>query len=98
MHPLSKNHRRVAVIALLISLPFCRPMPGRAADKAGESELHKRLTADEIATGWISLFDGRTMFGWKANNDVNWQIVDGVVRADTGDPGLLVTATEFADS
>jgi hypothetical protein len=37
------------------------------------------------------------MFGWKANNDVNWQITDGVVHADTGDPGLLLTTTEFAD-
>ncbi|MBI5759828.1 MAG: DUF1080 domain-containing protein [Planctomycetales bacterium] len=37
------------------------------------------------------------MFGWKANNDVNWKVTDGVVHADSGDPGLLVTTTEFAD-
>src|SRR3974390_3509663 len=68
-----------------------------AADNAGEAEPHNRLSPDEIAAGWINLFDGTTMFGWKPNNDINWRINGGVIRADTGDPGLLVTTTEFAD-
>jgi hypothetical protein len=66
-------------------------------DGPGESAPHNRLSAAEIAAGWIKLFDGATMFGWKPNNLVNWQITDGVVHADSGDPGLLVTTTEFAD-
>ncbi|MSR57934.1 MAG: DUF1080 domain-containing protein [Planctomycetaceae bacterium] len=56
-----------------------------------------RLTAAEAAAGWIRLFDGETMFGWKANNDVNWTIAEGIVQADQGAPGLLVTTTEIAD-
>lgn len=56
------------------------------------------LTREQIADGWIRLFDGETMFGWKPNNDENnWQITDGVVHADKGEQGLLVTTTEFAD-
>lgn len=56
-----------------------------------------RLSAEESSAGWINLFDGKTFFGWKPNNDVNWQITEGVVHADKGDPGLLVTTAEFAD-
>lgn len=66
-------------------------------DRAREATRHNHLPPDEIAAGWIKLFDGETMFGWKANNDVNWQITDGVVHADKGEPGLLLTTTEFAD-
>ena len=89
--------RRAVPIAFLLILLSCSPLAARAADEAGETEPRNRLTPDEIAAGWVNLFDGRTMFGWKANNDVNWRIADGVVRADTGEPGLLVTTTEFAD-
>ena len=36
------------------------------------------LSADEIADGWIQLFDGETLFGWKPNSDVNWSVADSV--------------------
>ncbi len=55
------------------------------------------LTAEEIEAGWIALFDGHSLFGWKANNDVNWQVEEGIIKADTGKPGLLLTTTPFAD-
>jgi hypothetical protein len=72
---------------------------GLVADRAavGAERVLNELTPAEIAEGWIRLFDGSTMFGWKANNDVNWQIVDGVIQADQGEPGLLNTTSEFAD-
>ena len=87
------------LLALCLPLAvFAAAPPSRAADeKAGEVAPHNRLSPAEIAEGWIKLFDGATMFGWKANNDVNWQITDGVIHADQGDPGLVVTTTEFAD-
>src|SRR5436190_3891448 len=69
----------------------------RADDNPGEEAPQNRLSAAEISSGWINLFDGKTFFGWKPNNDVNWQITDGVIHADKGDPGLLLTTTEFAD-
>lgn len=56
------------------------------------------LSAEEIADGWIQLFDGESLFGWKANSDVNWTVADGVITADKGTkPGLLLTAVPFAD-
>jgi hypothetical protein len=67
-----------------------------AAPKESEGPLN-RLTDSEVAAGWVKLFDGETLFGWKANNDVNWGVTNGVVHADQGPPGLLLTTTEFAD-
>src|SRR5579871_3557232 len=56
-----------------------------------------RLSRQEIEAGWIQLFDGESLFGWKPNTDVNWTVKDGVIHASEGKSGLLVTTTEFAD-
>src|SRR5215831_11732705 len=33
--------------------------------------------------GWISMFDGKTLNGWKANeNPDSWKVVDGAIRGD----------------
>ena len=58
---------------------------------------HNWLKRDELEAGWVRLFDGQTLFGWKANNDVAWSVKDGVVSAETGESGLLCTTSRFAD-
>lgn len=89
---------RTGHVACVVVLLAIASRAVSATDSGGaEAAPHNRLSPVEIAGGWIKLFDGQTMFGWKANNDVNWQITDGVVHADAGEPGLLVTTTEFAD-
>lgn len=55
------------------------------------------ITAAELSDGWISLFDGKTLFGWLANSDLNWSVRDGAIRADKGRPGLLLTTFQLAD-
>jgi hypothetical protein len=55
------------------------------------------LSREDIEAGWIQLFDGESLFGWQANNDVNWHVADGAITADSGEPGLLLTAVPFAD-
>ena len=56
------------------------------------------LTDAEIAEGWISLFDGHSLFGWETNAaDVNWSVAEGAITADSGPKGLLLTYTPFAD-
>ena len=55
------------------------------------------LTRLEVEAGWIRLFDGQTLFGWKANSNVNWSVKEGTIVGDTGESGLLNTTTEFAD-
>ena len=71
-----------------------------ATSKASKTKQPPKplLTSDEIADGWIQLFDGETLFGWKPNSDVNWSVADGVITADKGTkPGLLLTSVPFAD-
>lgn len=56
------------------------------------------LTEAEISEGWISLFDGHSLFGWEPNNkEVNWAVAEGTITADSGPIGLLLTYTPFAD-
>ncbi len=56
------------------------------------------LTAEEIEAGWLSLFDGHTLFGWASNqSEVNWSVKDGTITADSGPIGLLNTTVPFAD-
>jgi Domain of Unknown Function (DUF1080) len=56
-----------------------------------------QLTADELANGWILLFDGESMFGWQANTNANWHVADGTLAASEGERGLLNTTSPFAD-
>ena len=58
---------------------------------------NNQLTPEQIRDGWISLFDGETLFGWEKVNGVDWQVADGEIRAANGDVGFLMTTSEFAD-
>ncbi len=64
---------------------------------AAPPESFNQLSRAEIEAGWVKLFDGETLFGWKANTNVNWRVANGVISGDSGDAGLLVTTTEFSD-
>jgi Domain of Unknown Function (DUF1080) len=55
------------------------------------------ITPAELADGWISLFDGKTLYGWQANSDLNWSVRDGAIQADRGKAGLLLTTFQIAD-
>lgn len=67
-------------------------------DTANPVIARKLLTREEIATGWISLFDGNSLFGWQSNNpDVNWKVEEGAITADVGPAGLLLTKVPFVN-
>lgn len=55
------------------------------------------LSRGDLEAGWIKLFDGHTLFGWNVNSTTPWRVEDGVIVADSGNKGLLVTTTRFAD-
>lgn len=59
--------------------------------------LAPNLTAEEIRDGWISLFDGVSLFGWDVADGPNWHVEDHCLVADSGDPGLLTTPFDFDD-
>ena len=47
--------------------------------------------------GWIALFDGETLFGWKKTAEADWSVVDGEIRVTSGNVGLLRTTSQFDD-
>jgi hypothetical protein len=55
------------------------------------------LSEDELRAGWISLFDGSTLFGWDVPSGTNWHVEDGCITADAGDISLLLTPFAFGD-
>ena len=60
-------------------------------------ELEHELSAAEAEQGWIALFDGETLFGWKKTTESDWQVLDGEIRVSSGKIGLLRTTTQFDD-
>jgi hypothetical protein len=85
-------------ICLLACLVWVGPQFVLAQQPPASRPTLNRLTPAEVEQGWIALFDGKTLFGWKANNrETNWRIEDGVIVADEGPAGLLCTTSEFAD-
>jgi len=55
------------------------------------------VTPEEVADGWIALFDGETLFGWQPASKANWRVEDGAITVDSGEAGLLCTTAEFGD-
>lgn len=78
---------KCCVIAIL-GLLLCR------ATLAAEPRLLERKLLDE---GWISLFDGETLYGWQPVGEPKWEVVDGEIRTSGEKPGFLMTTTEWAD-
>ncbi|MGC1273869.1 MAG: DUF1080 domain-containing protein [Planctomycetaceae bacterium] len=61
------------------------------------SDPPKLLSDAQLQDGWIALFDGQTLFGWTANSETDWSVVDGAIVSKPGTPGLLLTTTGFQD-
>lgn len=53
------------------------------------------LAETEVAAGWIALFDGESLFGWRSESNANWQVINGCICADEGQSGLLRTGSQF---
>jgi hypothetical protein len=47
-------------------------------------------------TGWVTLFDGKSIDNFNKIGDANWRIEDGLVVADKGN-GFLVTKNDYKD-
>lgn len=47
---------------------------------------HNKLTPKETEEGWVLLFDGKTLDGWRDYNGTAltgpWEVIDGVIQAD----------------
>ncbi len=62
-----------------------------------EKLLATRLPADELNVGWVQLFDGQSLMGWRNTGNANWKVEESVLVATEGDAGLLCTSVRFSD-
>ena len=47
-------------------------------------------------TGWVTLFDGKSLDNFNKIGDANWRVEDGTIVADKGN-GFLVTKNSYGD-
>lgn len=59
--------------------------------------LKGTLTEQELADGWIQLFDGETLYGWEPTSKADWKATDGVIAVSEGEKGFLCTTSDFGD-
>ncbi|MGE3641838.1 MAG: DUF1080 domain-containing protein [Pirellulales bacterium] len=76
--------------ACLVALTFHIAAPASHA----EPQL---LPQDLLDQGWIELFDGETLYGWRQVGKAKWSVANGAVSTDGSKPGWLMTTTEWAD-
>lgn len=74
---------------------------GAQAESASGADAARQnpatLSAEQLAEGWILLFDGQTLFGWQPATEANWQVREGTIAVDRGEPGLLCTTSQFGN-
>ncbi len=80
----------LVVLAVCISV-VSRPCPAADAPQANA------LTAEEIADGWLLLFDGESLYGWEPSSKADWKVADGIIGVTSGEKGLLCTTCQWAD-
>ncbi len=65
--------------------------------KAAVGAEPKLLSQKLLDDGWISLFDGETLYGWQPMGDAKWEVVDGEIRTSGDKAGFLMSTTEWAE-
>lgn len=91
--------RRMVAGLLTVQLIFLALVPPTTGQDtlSTQQSLPPGLTGEEITAGWLSLFDGESLYGWKSESQVDWQVVEGEIRATGGLVGLLRTTSQFGD-
>lgn len=80
--------KRILAVAALLSLATL----ARAEDRPNT------LTPKEISDGWVLLFDGETMWGWKVpEGPVTWSVVDGTIQANGNGESQSISTTSWGD-
>ena len=98
---------RLSLLGLISALTVCAQTNQGRGNTPAETE-HNKLTPEEVAAGWLLLFDGVSTDGWRGYLNESfpqegWAIADGnlvVFASDGSEEGLggdIVTETEFSD-
>ena len=83
----------VALLAVCLSAPAVT----WAQTPAGFMGDDGILTQAEVRDGWIALFDGETLFGWRPQPAASFRVQNKAIVVERGGQCLLCTTTQFAD-
>jgi hypothetical protein len=78
-----------AMASVMAALLVCRAAP---VAQSGETRVANSLTADEKSAGWVLLFDGRSLEGWRGYKkpdaaSTRWKVEEGRLTVAAGDGG-----------
>ncbi len=62
----------------------------------GWSFVPMPITTEQVAAGWIALFDGQTTFGWQVNKG-GWRASQGTLQPEGVPSGRLISTSDFAN-
>jgi len=68
-----------------------------AAEEPKTASAPNALRPEESAEGWLLLFDGQTLFGWRSLPEAAWQASEGQLASQPGQAALLVSTSQWAD-
>jgi len=89
---------RTGFFLIMLGLILITGAPAQQSASSGSRQGSvNKLTAKQIADGWIQLFDGTTDYGWKSRGEAKWTVADGVIANEAGKAGALCTTTEFSN-
>ncbi|MCC7389992.1 MAG: DUF1080 domain-containing protein [Phycisphaerales bacterium] len=82
----------LTLLTLSLTLLGAHNASAQATAQPAKQPAAKQPT--QQADKWVSLFDGKTLDGWKAvgSPDTKWEVVDGVIEG-SGEPSMLVSTT-----
>jgi len=93
-----RNLRLSTPFLFLLSWLLFMPFQAFSALQTPETPIFpSELTTPQIEEGWISLFDQKSLFGWKPTSDAPWKAENGEIRIHSGQQGLLRTTSQFDD-
>ncbi len=62
----------------------------------GAAEANKTLRGSDSDQGFVSVFNGKDLTGWRGEVD-NYEVKDGAIMCKSGKGGVLFTADEYED-
>jgi hypothetical protein len=79
--------KQITAIIIALFIPWMQALGGEP----------KLLPQKLLHDGWISLFDGETLYGWQPTGNAKWNVTAGEIRTTAEKPGFLMTTTEWSD-
>lgn len=64
---------------------------------AATMSAQTHLSPQDVAQGWVALFDGQTTYGWKSEGTAVWKVENGALVSEAGEYGWLRSDMPFAD-